>query len=108
MEKKLGESKEREVPCIFLYLVLGTFKSDIKQAYEFELLVYGRKGVWGSCPGEILVEYVQNYDILDYRGRKTLRTEQFLFFTFGYWNVLNGIEIITNDFENLWKGLGVE
>ena len=50
-------------------------------------------------PGEILVEYVPNYDILDQLGRKTLPTGQFLFLTFGYWN---GIEIIciTNYFEN--------
>ena len=48
-------------------------------------------------PGEILVEYVQNCDILDQLGRKTLPTGQFRFLTFGYWN---GIEIITNNFEN--------
>ena len=48
-------------------------------------------------PGEILVGYVQNCDILDQLGRKNLPTGQFLFLTFGYWN---GIEIITNYFEN--------
>ena len=32
-------------------------------------------------------EYVQNCDILDQLGRKTLPTGQFLFLTFGsYWN----------------------
>ena len=65
------------------------------------LLYYmeGGGGVWWSSPGEILAEYVQNCDILDQLGRKTLPTctGQFLFLTFGYWN---GIEIITNYFEN--------
>ena len=36
-------------------------------------------------------------NILDQLGRKTLPTGQFLFLTFRYWN---GIEIITNYFEN--------
>ena len=61
--------------------------------------------VWWSSPGEILVEYVQNFDILDQLGRKTLPTGQFLFLTFEYWN---GIEIITNYSENSWRGLDVE
>ena len=56
-----------------------------------------KEGVWWSFPGDILVEYVQNCDILYQLGRKTLSTGQFLFLTFGYWN---GIEIITNYFEN--------
>ena len=43
-------------------------------------------GVKWSSPGEILVESVQNCDILDRFGRKTLATGQFLFLTFGYWN----------------------
>ena len=79
-----------------LVVVLGLFYSDIKRSYAFVL--YGRRGeVWWSSPGEISVEYVQNCDILDQLGRKTLPTGQFLFLTFGYWN---GIEIITNYFEN--------
>ena len=65
-------------------------------------------GGLGVLPGEILVEYVQNCDILDYLGRKPLPTEQFLFLILGYWNVLNGIKIISNDFENSSRGLGVE
>ena len=61
------------------------------------LLYYMEGGVWWSSPGEILVEYKQNCYILDQLGRKTLPTGQLLFLTFGYWN---GIEIITNYFEN--------
>ena len=53
----------------------------------------GGGGVWWSSPRENLVVYMQNCDILDQLGRKTLPTGQFLFLTFGYWN---GIEIITN------------
>ena len=56
----------------------------------------GGGGLWWSSPGEMLVKYVQNCDILDQLGRKT-PTGQFLFLTFVY---LNGIEIITNYFEN--------
>ena len=63
----------------------------------FMLLYYVEGGVWCSFPGEILVQYVQNCDILDQLGQKTLPSGQFLFLTFGYWN---GIEIITNYFEN--------
>ena len=76
----------------------------------FMLLFYKEGGgVWWSSLGEILVEYVQNCDILDQLGRKTLPTGQFLFLTFGYWNGIeiyltfgywNGIEIINNYFEN--------
>ena len=61
------------------------------------LLYYMEGGVCWSSPEDILVEYMQNCD-LDQFGRKTLPTDQFLFLTFGYWN---GIEIITNYFENL-------
>ena len=61
------------------------------------LLYYMEGGVWWSSLREILVEYVQNCDILDQLIRKTLPKGQFLFLTFGYWN---GIEIITNYFEN--------
>ena len=62
------------------------------------LLYYieGGGGDWWFSPEKILVEYVQNCDILDQLGRKTLPTGQFRFLTFGYWN---GIEIITNNFE---------
>ena len=64
MEKKLRESKEREVPKSFFVHCTwfwGHLKmSDIRQAYEFEL--YGRRGV---LPQKILVEYLQNCDILD-------------------------------------------
>ena len=44
-----------------------------------------------------MVEYLQNCDILDQLEQKTLPTGHFLFLHFGYWN---GIEIITNYFEN--------
>ena len=60
-------------------------------------VLYGRRGSGGLPPGEILVKYMQNCDILDQLGRKTLPTGQFLFLTFGYWS---GIYIITNYFEN--------
>ena len=73
---------------------LGLFYSDTRRAYAFVL--YGRRGVWWSSPGKILIEYEQNCDILNQLGRKTLPTGQFLFLTFGYWN---GIEI-TDYFEN--------
>ena len=63
----------------------------------FMLLYYMEGGGLVVLPGEMLVEYVQNCDILDQLGRKTLPTGQFLFLTFRYWN---GIEIITNYFEN--------
>ena len=59
--------------------------------------IVGVGGSGGPSAGEILVDYVQNYDILDQLGRKTLPIGQFLFLTFGYWN---GIEIISNYFEN--------
>ena len=75
---------------------LGQFYSVIRRAYAFVL--YGRRGSsWWSSLGEILVEYVQNCDILDQLGQKTLPTGQFGFFTFGYWNV---VEITTNYFDN--------
>ena len=62
------------------------------------LLYYmeGRGGGLVVLPGEISVEYVQNCDILNQFGRKTLPSGQFLFLTFWYWN---GIEIITDYFE---------
>ena len=63
------------------------------------MLLYYMDGRWGGGgwsggppPEKNLVEYVQNCDILNKLGRKTLPTGQFLFLTFGY---LNGIEIIT-------------
>ena len=46
----------------------------------------------GPHPEKNLVEYVQNCDILDKLGRKTLPTGQFLFLTFSY---LDGIDIIS-------------
>ena len=52
----------------------------------------GGGGSGGPLPEKFFVEYVQNCDILDQLGQKTLPTRQFLFLTFGYWN---GIEIIT-------------
>ena len=63
------------------------------------LLYFMEGGGWVMVvlPGERLVEYVQNCGILDQLGRKPLPTRQFLFLTFGYWN---GIEFITNHFEN--------
>ena len=36
----------------------------------FMLLYYTEGGGWWSLPGEILVEYVQNCDILDQLGQK--------------------------------------
>ena len=61
------------------------------------LLYYMDEGEGGLVvlPGKKLVEYVQNCDILDQIGRKTLHTGQFLFLTFG---CLNGIEIVTNNY----------
>ena len=97
-ENKLGERREkwgamhRLVVC-FWDCFTATFGG-------FMLLYYmeGRgRGSGGPSPEKFLVEYVQNCDILDQLGRKTLPTGQFLFLTFGYWN---GIEIITNYFEN--------
>ena len=63
------------------------------------LLYYmeGGPGGSGGPPRRNFGRNVQNCDILDQLGRKTLPTGQFLFLTFGYWN---GIEIITNNFEN--------
>ena len=52
-------------------------------------------GFWWSSPGVISVDYVQNCDILDQLGLKTVPTGQFLFLTLGYWN---GIEIINQLF----------
>ena len=57
----------------------------------------GGGGFWWFFPRKNLVEYVQNCDILDQLGRKTLPTGQFLILTFGHWN---GFEIVTNYFEN--------
>ena len=61
------------------------------------LLYYMEGGGSGGrpLPEKFLVEYVQNCDILDQLGRKTLPTGQFLFLTFRYWN---GIKILTNYF----------
>ena len=76
----------------------GLFYSDIRRAYAF--VQYGRRGgLWWSSPGEMLIEYVQNCDILDQLGRKTLPTGQFLFLTFVYWN---DIEIILKINEGDW------
>ena len=43
------------------------------------------------------VEYVQNCDILDQLDEKLCLQDSSFFLTFGYWN---GIEIMTNYFEN--------
>ena len=87
--------------CIVWLLVFGTVLYMYTVTLGGLMLLYNMEGggFWWSSPGENLVEYVQNCDILDQLGRKTLPTGLFLFLTFGYWNV---IEIIckTNYFEN--------
>ena len=84
------------MPCIVL-VVTGSFWDCFTVTAGLCFCTIWKEGVWWSSPGEILVEYVQNCDILDQLGRKTLPTGQFLFLNFGYWS---GIEIITNYFEN--------
>ena len=74
---------------------LELFYSDIRGVVLLYFLEGAGSG--GPPPGEISVKYMQNCDILNQLGRKTLPTGQFLFLTFGYWN---GIEIITDYFEN--------
>ena len=69
---------------------MGLFYSDIRLAYAYVL--HGKGGSGGPPPEKFLIEYVQNCDILDQLGRKTLPTGQFLFLTFGYWN---GSEMVT-------------
>ena len=70
MEKKLGERRETWRSMYRLIVSFGDCFTDcdIRRAYAFVL--YWRKGVWWSSPGEILVEYVQNCDILDQLGQK--------------------------------------
>ena len=100
MKKKLGKRREKWGAMHYLVLVFSFWDCFTVTLGGLMLLYYvegGGGGFWSSSPGEILVEYVQNCDILDQFGRKTLHTRHFLFLNFGYWN---GIEIITNYFEN--------
>ena len=62
------------------------------------MLLYYMEG-WGLVvlPRRNFGRICAEYDFMDQLGRKILPTGQFLFLTFGYWN---GIEIITNYFEN--------
>ena len=96
MEKKLGERREK---LGVLHRLVVSFRDCFTVTLGGLMLLYymeGR-GVRWSSPGDILVVYVQNCDILDQLGRKTLPTGQFLFLTFRYWKC---IEIIANYFEN--------
>ena len=102
MEKKLGERREKRGA---MHRLVGSFCDCFTVTLGGHILSEGGEGGLVVLPGENLVEYVQNCDILDKLGRKTLPTGQFLFLTFG---CLNGIEIITNYFENKWRGLDVE
>ena len=93
MENKLGK-KKRKVRCAMHRLVVS-FSDCFTLTLGGLMLLYYMEG--GVLPrrnfGRICAECV----ILDQLGRKTLPTGQFLFLTFGYWN---GIENITNYFEN--------
>ena len=96
MENKLGERREKW-DAMHRLVVTGSFWDCFTVTACLCFCTIWKEGVWWSSPGEILVEYVQNCDILDQLGRKTLPTGQFLFLTFGYRSC---IEIITNYFEN--------
>ena len=91
MEKKLGQRREKWGA---MHRLVVSFW-DCRRAYAFVL--YGRRGRSGGPPrrnfGRLCAELWYSGPI----GWKTVPTGQFLFLTLGYWN---GIEIITNYFEN--------
>ena len=62
------------------------------------LLYYMEGEVWWSSPGEILVEYVQNCDILDQLGQKLCLQDSSFSWLLGT-GIVKTIEIITNYFE---------
>ena len=96
--EKLGERREK---CGAKHCVVVSFWDCFTVTLGGLVLLYGMEGGGGGLvvlrQKKKLLEYVQNFNILDKLGRKTLPTGQFLFLIFGYWN---GIEIITNYFEN--------
>ena len=97
MEKKLEERREKWGAMHRLVVSFWTVLDGLMLLYMYYM---EGGGVWWSSPREILVECVQNCDILDQLWRKTLPTwtvSWLSFFTLGYWN---GIEIITNYFDN--------
>ena len=105
MEKKLGGSKKTEVLKSFFVLGFG----DILRVTLGRLMNLNYMEEGGPPPEKVwsnmcrIVIFWTNLD-----EKLCLQEWEFLFLTFWYWNVLNGIEIISNNFENKWRGLGVE